>query len=293
MPPETIWVTPVQMPPGSHQVSDSGHQPGAGGFSIQSTPQATRMTTPSTEQRDPGPGLDAFCGTHQGPELDRLDAPLGPLVLLRQERETGEDAEETGAGQEHRGHSEHEQQPAEPLEHDPLRSPRHGSTLPGRADSIRNLVMMSGAARLLVMSAQPVSGVVCQLLTVRRLAPGRPVDVEVEFSYDPADPYAVAIVFEAGLPTVRRELARSSLARGITEPVGGAHLSLWPSLTAAGRAVVVLSMVSPDGDLLCEIRTNQLHRFLTRTFALVPVGTESDHLDLDRVVERLLTSDAQ
>ncbi len=153
--------------------------------------------------------------------------------------------------------------------------------------------MMVGEARLVVMSAQSVPGVVSQLLTVRQLAPGGPMDVEVDFSYDPADPYAVSIGFEPGLPSPRRELARSFLARGITEPVGGEHLSLWPSLTAAGRAVVVLSMVSPDGDLVCEIRTNQLHRFLTRTFALVPVGTESDHLDLDRVVERLLTSDAQ
>jgi hypothetical protein len=154
--------------------------------------------------------------------------------------------------------------------------------------------MMSSEVRLVRMSAQPVPGVVSQLLTVRRLAPGRPTDVEVDFSYDPTDPYAVTIAFQPGASDIRRELARSSLARGITEPVGGAHLSLWPSLTSEGRAVVVLSMVSPDGgDLVCEIRTNQLHRFLTRTFALVPVGTESDHLDLDRVVERLLTSDAQ
>ena len=28
---ETTWVTPVQMPPGSHHVSESGHHPGAGG----------------------------------------------------------------------------------------------------------------------------------------------------------------------------------------------------------------------------------------------------------------------
>lgn len=152
---------------------------------------------------------------------------------------------------------------------------------------------MSAEVRLVRMSAQQVPGVVSQLLTVRRLAPGRPTDVEVEFCYDPTDPYAVTIAFQPGMSESRRELARSSLARGITEPVGGPHLSLLPSLTSEGRAVVVLSMLSPDGDLVCEIRTSQLHRFLTRTFALVPVGTESDHLDLDRVVERLLTSDAQ
>lgn len=143
------------------------------------------------------------------------------------------------------------------------------------------------------MTAQPASDVVSQLLTVRLLAPGRPADVEADFCYDPAEPYAVTITFHDQVVAARPELARSSLARGITEPVGGGRLSLWPSLTSEGRAIVVMSASSPDGDLVCEIRTNQLHRFLTRTFTLVPVGTESDHLDLDSVVERLLTSDAQ
>ncbi len=143
------------------------------------------------------------------------------------------------------------------------------------------------------MTAQPASDVVSQLFTVRRLAPGRPADVEADFCYDPAEPYAVTITFHDHAVAARPELARSSLARGITEPVGGGRLSLWPSLTTEGRAVVVLSASCPDGDVVCEIRTNQLHRFLARTFALVPVGTESDHLDLDAVVERLLTSDAQ
>ena len=143
------------------------------------------------------------------------------------------------------------------------------------------------------MTVQPASDVVSQLFTLRRLAPGRPADVEADFCYDPAEPYAVTITFHDEAVVGRPELARSSLARGIAEPVGGGRISLWPSLTADGRAVVVMSASSPDGDLVCEIRTSQLHRFLTRTFAQVPVGTEGRHLDLDAVIERLLASDAQ
>jgi len=153
--------------------------------------------------------------------------------------------------------------------------------------------MMPGAVRLLDMTAQPIPGIVSQLLTVRLLAPGRPTDVEADFWYDPVDPYAVRVTFHSEDVTFRPEVARSSLTRGIAEPVGGGRISLWPSVTAEGRAVVVMSVTSPHGDLVCEIRTNQLHRFLARTFALVPVGTESSRLDLDAVVERLLTSDAQ
>ena len=53
---------------------------------------------------------------------------------------------------------------------------------------------------------------------------------------------------------MRRELARSVLARGITDPAGTVHLCLWPHLTDEGRAVVVMilsrtaasSWASPD-----------------------------------------------
>ena len=147
--------------------------------------------------------------------------------------------------------------------------------------------------RLLHVTALPTPGVVSQLLTVRLLAPGRPRDLEADFWYDLAEPYAVRVTFHAEEIGAEPEFARSSLARGVLEPVGGGRISMWPSLTVDGRAVVVMSVSDPVGDLVCEITTDQIHRFLTRTYALVPVGTESGYLDLDGVVERLLTSDAQ
>ncbi|HEX6149665.1 SsgA family sporulation/cell division regulator [Nocardioides sp.] len=143
------------------------------------------------------------------------------------------------------------------------------------------------------MTALPTPGVVSQLLTVRLLAPGRPSDLEADFWYDVVEPYGVRITFHSEAVPLRPELDRSSLARGVMEPVGGGRVSMWPSLTVDGRAVVVMSVSGPEGDLVCEVSTEQLHRFLARTYTLVPAGTESDHLDLDAVVERLLTSDAQ
>ena len=147
--------------------------------------------------------------------------------------------------------------------------------------------------RLLHVTALPIPGVVSQLLTVRLLAPGRPRDLEADFWYDVAEPYAVRVIFHDDDIAAQPELARSSLARGVLEPVGGGRVSMWPSLTVDGRAVVVMSVTGLGGDLVCEITTDQIHRFLTRTYTLVPVGTESDYIDLDAVVERLLTSDAQ
>ena len=46
---EAIWVIPVHRPPGSHQVSASGHHPGARRRWIHSTPQATSTSAPRTE----------------------------------------------------------------------------------------------------------------------------------------------------------------------------------------------------------------------------------------------------
>ena len=57
--------------------------------------------------------------------------------------------------------------------------------------------------------------------------------------------------------------------------------------------MVVLSLGGPDGALVVEVRTNQLHRFITRTLAMVPFGTESEWLDVDAVVAQLLSSGAQ
>ncbi len=135
--------------------------------------------------------------------------------------------------------------------------------------------------------------VVTQLLTVRCLAPGPLRDLEVEFRYDAQDPFAVALSIPVGDEVVRWELARSVLARGVTDPAGDGDICLWPHVTDEGRAVVVMNLCSERGELVGEVRTNQLYRFLTRTLAVVPMGTESEWLDVDAVVEQLLGSDAQ
>ena len=118
--------------------------------------------------------------------------------------------------------------------------------------------------------------------------------MEAEFRYDAHDPFAVSITFHLGDDTaVRWELARTLLVRAITDPAGAGDVCLWPNLDAEYRAVVLLSLGAPQGELVVEIRTNQLYRFLTRTLAMVPFGTESEWLDVDAVVAQLLGSSAQ
>ena len=57
-----------------------------------------------------------------------------------------------------------------------------------------------------------------------------------------------------------------------------------------GRAAVVMELCSPDGRLVTQLLTNELYRFLTRTLAVVPLGTES--IDLDEMVAAI-TGDSQ
>jgi hypothetical protein len=59
-----------------------------------------------------------------------------------------------------------------------------------------------------------------------------------------------------------------------------------------GRSLVVLHLRRDDHEVVLELLTTELDRFLGRTLALVPFGTESEHVDVDAVVMQLLSSGA-
>jgi hypothetical protein len=76
----------------------------------------------------------------------------------------------------------------------------------------------------------------------------------------------------------------------MTDPAGEGDIQLWPSIDENGRAAVVMELCSPDGRLVTQLLTNELYRFLTRTLAAVPLGTE--WIDLDQMVAAI-TGDSQ
>ncbi len=57
-----------------------------------------------------------------------------------------------------------------------------------------------------------------------------------------------------------------------------------------GSAGVMIQLCSPDGHLLALARTRDIRRFLTRSCRLVPVDSESAHLDIDALLNQLLAS---
>jgi hypothetical protein len=115
--------------------------------------------------------------------------------------------------------------------------------------------------------------------------------VGAELGYAADEPYAVLVTLHDEVGT-SHEVARTLLAQAITRATGAGDVRAWPVVDDDGRSLVVLHLRSGDQEVVLELLTTQLDRFLGRTLALVPFGTESEHVDVDAVVARLLSSGA-
>lgn len=116
--------------------------------------------------------------------------------------------------------------------------------------------------------------------------------VRASFRYDPADPYAVHVLFHAesaGGEAVSWSFARELVVAGLDEPADIGDVRVWPWTTPRGD-FLALAISSPDGNALFEIPRSALVRFLRRTYAVVPRGREPEYLDVDSCVFRLLGS---
>lgn len=130
--------------------------------------------------------------------------------------------------------------------------------------------------------------VISQQVFIRCLSPLEGMQPAV-LTFDSRTPYAVRITLGEDGPGW--ELARTVLLRGISGVAGAGHARVWPIVNDAGRSLVVLHLETVDGELVAEVLTTQLDHFLGRTLAAVPLGTESGLLDLDGVIEALLSAE--
>jgi hypothetical protein len=139
------------------------------------------------------------------------------------------------------------------------------------------------------MSIRPDS--VTSELELRLVVPGSPaLPVTAELAYDHGDPYAIRVAFHTGgNDVVEWTFARSLLTDGVTHPVGEGDVQVWPS-HSGGRPVVCLSLSSPSGRALFEAPLAELVEFLTKTYAVVPTGSESDYVDVEAELALLLWS---
>ncbi len=142
------------------------------------------------------------------------------------------------------------------------------------------------------MDGEPVS--VTAELTLRLLnGTGPPLVVHARLSYGAEDPYAVEALLDAGGDApVRWVFSRDLLAAGLRDHVGEGDVSVGPVPAprdgGAQAPVVRLRLASPDGSAVLEASARALEAFLTETYAAVPAGAESAHLDVDAAIGAIL-----
>lgn len=141
------------------------------------------------------------------------------------------------------------------------------------------------------MSQQPVVADVALDVTLECLdESGHHHQIDTVLGYHRPDPYAVTMTFLTADEPLVWTFGRDLLVRGMHEPSGDGDVHVSPAINEAGRAVVVITLTSPDGSLLLEARTDQVGEFLDRSLALVPSGTETLNLDLDDMIAQLLNA---
>ena len=116
---------------------------------------------------------------------------------------------------------------------------------------------------------------------------GLSTPLEAEFGYDPADPYAVSVLFTDEPTPVRWTFARELLIEGFYEPTGDGDVHVWPCLSPEGSAVVILELSSPSGEVLVQAHSRPLSAFIHQMVAMVPQGAEDTLIDLDAEIAQL------
>ncbi|SFH23419.1 Streptomyces sporulation and cell division protein, SsgA [Streptomyces mirabilis] len=108
-----------------------------------------------------------------------------------------------------------------------------------------------------------------------------------ELHYDMTDPYAVRL--SLGAPAARSVdwvFARSLLTEGLRRPTGTGDVLVIPRHRCHLDSVRIV-LRSTAGAALVDIAAATVAAFLRRTVSLVPPGTESLHIDMDRALAEL------
>jgi hypothetical protein len=168
--------------------------------------------------------------------------------------------------------------------------------LPRKANYVSGLVR-ARAPRWIVGAPDPVyqnhdaevwghrmnrSAAVAAELGLRLVVPERDgVPLTASLRYRCDDPYAIRMSFHIGMDDpVEWLFARDLLAVGMQTPVGDGDVRVWPA-PPGDRDVLNISLSSPFGQAHFEASLTAVTGFLRRTYEVVPLGRESDFIDLE------------
>ncbi|MFD8008120.1 SsgA family sporulation/cell division regulator [Streptomyces mirabilis] len=123
-------------------------------------------------------------------------------------------------------------------------------------------------------------------LVLMQEEPGVPVLTRLR--YDAHDPFAVSMVFHTDVNgPVSWSFARDLLAHGVLRPSGQGDVRTWPTGEGAD-ALLNLALSSPHGAARLTAPLAVVTRWLDSTYRLVPMGQETDGLEFDDELSRLL-----
>ncbi|WP_354638026.1 SsgA family sporulation/cell division regulator [Kitasatospora camelliae] len=111
--------------------------------------------------------------------------------------------------------------------------------------------------------------------------------VYAELRYISNRPYTVCLAVGTSSSEVCWYFGRELLADGRRRPAGPGEIQVSPG----EQGDVLIRRTSRAGTTMVSVPMASLDEFLAACYALVPAGGESDHLDLDADLERLLEPD--
>jgi hypothetical protein len=115
--------------------------------------------------------------------------------------------------------------------------------------------------------------------------PARPLTATAV--YDPADPYAVVLAVVDGETVTHWTFARDLLVDGLHAPAGVGDVHVEPA-DSDGWLLLTLWRGPQVPALVAYTARREVEALLDRSFALVPMSREADHLDVDAALAALI-----
>jgi hypothetical protein len=106
-------------------------------------------------------------------------------------------------------------------------------------------------------------------------------------SFHADEPFAVTVAFRTERGRwIEWTFARDLLVVGLLEPTGIGDVRVRPDLSE-DEAMLTLEIESPDGYAAFELEREDVQSFVDATLDLVPLGSESEHFDVDGLIEEI------
>ena len=116
---------------------------------------------------------------------------------------------------------------------------------------------------------------------------GQPAPVVTRWTYSASDPFAVTLgVRTRGDRFVEWLVARDLVIDSLRAPAGCGDIRMSPQ-HVQGYDIVEIEIRSTDGRAVLEVDRDLLAEFVDASVALVPLGEESAHMDLDVEITKI------